>query len=111
LLHKLRIDGDFAPSIFDWREVLHTIVHNCLEQAFEPGASRWQVGWSQDQYRDQFGERPVDNTPERTRGRVDVLQGRPKTFEKRDDSLSREHTIRLGDGRDFRNRLLEPLTG
>jgi hypothetical protein len=31
VLHELRIDGDLAPSIFNWRQVLHAIVHDSLE--------------------------------------------------------------------------------
>jgi hypothetical protein len=108
-IYELGIDGDLAPSIFDWRQVLHAIVHDCLEQPFEPGAPCRHVSWSRDQYRDQIVERAVDDTAKRARGRVDVLQGRPNAFEKRDDSFSGKHGIRLGNGRDFSDRLFQPL--
>ena len=110
-LHELGVDGDLSPSILDWREVLHAIVHDCLKQPFEPCAPRFHVNRRRDQYRDHIIERVVDDPAKDARGRVDVLQGRPKSFNKRDDSLSCKFPIRLGDGLDLADRLFEPLAG
>ena len=78
-LHELGVDGDLSPSILDWREVLHAIVHDCLKQPFEPCAPRFHVNRRRDQYRDHIIERVVDDPAKDARGRVDVLQGRPKS--------------------------------
>jgi hypothetical protein len=91
--------------------IVHAIVHDCLEQPFEPSATRSHISWSRDQNRDQFVERAVDDTPKCARGRVDVLKGRLKAFDKRDDSFSRKYAIRLGDRPDFTDCLFEPLCG
>jgi hypothetical protein len=79
--------------------------------AFEPCASRCDVGRSRDQYRDQVAERAVDGAGEGARGRIDVLQRRPKPLHQRDDTLSGKDAIRLRDGLDLADRLPEPLAG
>jgi hypothetical protein len=66
---------------------------------------------SKHQYRNQIVERAADDAANGARGRVDVLQGRPKAFDKGDDSPSCKLGIRSGDDRDCTYRVFEPLGG
>ena len=111
LCHELGIDGDLAPAVLYWREILHTIVHDRLVQPFKPCATHLHVSRSRDEYWDQLVECAMDGAAKGARRRVDIFQGGPEPFHQRDTTFCRQHTIRLGDGLDLTDRLFQPCAG